>query len=377
MVSAGLGESVFSRHGSWVEVDLDVLARNVQSIQASLDEDADLILVVKSDAYGHGLSRVAGRAASEGVGRFGVAYPDEALAVRRAVPDAQIILLGVAVNDDVAALIEHEIVPVIVSETHGQALASAARDLGEELEVHLKFDTGMMRLGIPWDQAVDVMTRLLEERGLTVTGLCSHIATVEPDNPGAGDLQFSRFSEIARHAPPGLFKHLSNSRAFLCRPEWDSDGVRVGIAAYGYDSMDPRFRVHTQPVLQWKCRVIQVKPVEAGSPVGYDATHITEAPTHMAVLEAGYADGYQRMLSNRGDVLIGGRRRRVIGLVSMNWIAVDVGPELDVAEGDEAVLIGTQGGESVWADEVAEHCGSIPYEILTSIRPNIERRYIE
>ncbi|MDA0322279.1 MAG: alanine racemase [Verrucomicrobia bacterium] len=376
MATSTLGKSGFSRHGSWVEVDLEAFAQNVRSIRASLQDRADLIVVVKSDAYGHGLSRIAARAASEGVSRFAVATPDEAMAVRRAAPEGLILLLGVAVREDVAALIEHKIVPVIVSEAHGQALAAAARELDEALEAHLKFDTGMARLGIPWEQGVDVMARLLEVRGLSVTGLCSHFATVEADHSGTGDIQFARFSQIARRAPPGLFKHLSSSRAFLCSPEWDSDGVRVGIAAYGYGAMDPRFRVQTHPILQWKCRVIQVKSIAADVPVGYYGTHVTQAPTNIAVLGSGYADGYLRTLSDRGDVLIRGRRCRVIGRVSMNWITVDAGPDGDISEGDEAVLIGRQGDETIWADELAKLCRTIPYEILTSIRPTIERRYV-
>lgn len=375
MVTASIGEAVFSRHGSWVEIDLDILGRNVRAIQASLADRSDLILVVKSDAYAHGLTAIAERAAAEGVGRFGVASPQEALAVRHAAPDAQVLLLGVVATEDVPALVEHGIVPVVVSEEHGLALAAAARDFGEDLEVHLKFDTGMTRLGIPWENGPAVMQELLDQRGLRVSGLCSHFATVEPDHSGTGDEQYARFAQIAREGPAELFKHVSSSRAFLCSPEWDCDGVRVGIAAYGYGAMDPRFRVHTRPVLQWKCRVIQVKPVAAGSPVGYYGTHVTETHTHIAVLEAGYADGYLRTLSNRGDVLIGGRRRRVIGRVSMNWITVDVGPECDVEAGDEAVLIGTQGDDAIWADELAKHCRTIPYEILTNIRPTIERRY--
>ncbi len=376
MDTAMLGEPEFSRHGSWVEVDLETLARNVRVIRDALGDHADLILVVKSDAYGHGLGTIAAHAASGGVQRFGVVSPEEALEARRAVPDAQVLLLGVAAKEDVAALIKHQVIPVVVSETHGQALAAEARNLGEALEVHLKFDTGMTRLGIPWQQGPEVMARLLEARGLNVTGLCSHFATVEPDHPGTGDLQFSRFSDIARHAPPGILKHMSNSRAFLCRAEWDNDAVRVGIAAYGYGSNDSRYRVHTHPVLQWKCRVMQVKRVAVDTPVGYDGTRVTDAPTDIAVLDAGYADGYPRLLTNRADVLIGGRRRRVIGRVSMNWITVDVGTEGDVAEGDEAILMGRQGDEDVWADELAELCGTIPYEILTNIRATIERRYV-
>ena len=192
----------------------------------------------------------------------------------------------------------------------------------------------------------------------------------------AAATQYERFAVIADAHSTGLFKHLSSSRAFLYHPEWDFDAVRIGIALFGYGTNEEGMRVRTRPILQWKSRVIQVKEVPAGTGVGYYGTYVTPGPTTLATIALGYADGYLRTLSNRADVLIGGKRRKVVGRVSMNWITVDVGQDGAVHPGDEVVLIGEQGGESIWADDLAKLCRTIPYEILTGINPAIERKYL-
>jgi alanine racemase len=179
------------------------------------------------------------------------------------------------------------------------------------------------------------------------------------------------------HFPPTVFKHLSSSRAALYFPEWDFGGIRHGIDLYGYGASDPKGRFQMEPILQWKARVAQVKAVPAGFSVGYYGTHTTEYPTQIATVAVGYADGYNRALSNRGDVLIGGRRCAVVGRVSMNWITVDIGPDANVCAGDEVVLIGEQGDDAIWADELSKICRTIPYEILTSISALLERRYMD
>ncbi len=364
----------FTRQGPWVEIDLGTLAENIRSVQSTLGSDTEAIFVVKADAYGHGLVPVACRAAESGVNWFGVAYTDEAQALRNALPDSKILLLGVADPEDVPALIAQRVIPIVVSEEHGLALAVRARELGETLDVHIKVDTGMERLGIDWQEAGPTLERLLQEPSLNVTGICSHFATVEPDHSGTGDEQYSRFESLP--VPDSMFRHISSSRAFLCNPNWDTNGVRLGIVVYGYGASDPEMRVRTRPILQWKCRVMQVKSVSAGAAVGYYGTHVTRRATRLAVLAAGYADGYLRTLSNRAFVLIGGRRCKVVGRVSMNWITVDVGPDSEVQAGDEAVLIGRQGNEELWAGDLAKLCRTIPYEILTNIKPGLEHRYV-
>lgn len=361
---------------SWVEVDLNRLKDNVKALRASIPADTSIIFVVKADAYGHGLQPVARAAAEAGIDWFAVAYIEEALAVRAVLPDVNILVIGVLEPGDVAAAHEQRITPIVANREHGLALAAAAREQGITLRVHLKVDTGMGRLGVQWDDVEEAVQAFGAAGGLRIDGVCSHFSAAEPKKPAGAHEQVRKFEHALQCLPTGIFRHLSSSRAALCFPEWDYDAVRQGIVLYGYGAEDPAGRFHTRPILQWKTRIVQIKRVPAGYSVGYVSTHTTSAPTKLAVLAVGYADGYNRALSNRGDVLVRGRRCRVVGRVSMNWVVIDLGPDLDAQVGDEAVLIGEQGRDAVWAKELSALCRTIPYEILTDISPAIERRFI-
>lgn len=368
-------------NGSWVEVDLRRLRRNVESIQRGLGRTT-MIAVVKSDAYGHGLAGMARGLRDAGVRNFAVAYPAEAETVRREVPDAErIVVLGVATPDDVPLLLRDRITPVVVSLDQARALSAAALAAGARLRAHLKLDTGMGRLGFVCPADVPAAAEALREPGLDIEGACMHFAIVEPvRHPEAAAGQAAKFDAalevLDAAAGRRLFRHMSSSRAALLMPECDQDAVRVGISLYGYGSARPDGRFATEPILQWKSRVMQVKSVPAGFPVGYYGAYVTDRPTDIAVVSCGYTDGYLRLLGNTGDVLVRGKRRRVAGRVSMNWLTVDLGPDSGVQAGDEVVLLGEQGGEAVWADELARHCETIAYEILTDISRQIERRYV-
>ncbi|HNR93293.1 MAG TPA: alanine racemase [Kiritimatiellia bacterium] len=365
---------------SWIEVDLNILQENVQAIRGAISPGTELICVVKANAYGHGAVPVAQRAAQAGANWFAVAYLEEALKLRAALPAVNLLVLGVVDPSDTELLLEHKVIPIVATEEHGMALALAARKFGRDLEAHIKIDTGMGRLGLPWERAPDMIRRLAKEPGLNITGMCSHFAKVEPAEPEAAGTQADRFFSIAKEAEDllgrRLFKHLSSSRAILYQKDWDLNGIRPGIILYGYGTGKKDMRFRTRPILQWKAFVMQVRSVPAGLPIGYYGTYKTRQPTDIATLAVGYADGYLRILSNKGYVLVHGRRCPVVGRVSMNWIAVDVGPDSGVKRGDVAVLIGEQGNESVWANELAQKCITIPYEILTGIDSSIRRQYI-
>jgi alanine racemase len=366
---------------SLVEVNLGVLADNIRSMRKALKPSAEIMFVVKANAYGHGAGPVARRAAECGVKWFAVAYVKEALRLRNVVHSGQVLVLGVAGPEDVPALLEKNIIPIVVSERHARLLGDAAKRLGKELPVHLKIDTGMGRLGFAWETAADTILAIAADSGLDIRGICTHFAAVKPTNLASAKTQLDRFNSVAQavenRLSRKLFKHVSSSRAFLYVNEWDFDAVRPGIALYGYGARSTHVRIKTQPILQWKSYVVQVKQMPANASIGYYGSYVTVAATNIATLCVGYTDGYNRLLSNKGCVLIRGRRRPVVGRVSMNWVTVDVGPDTDVCEGDEAVLIGTQGSESIWADEIATLCGTIPYEILTDVNAGLERVYVD
>lgn len=365
---------------SLVEINLEVLAENIRSMQKVLKPSTEIMFVVKANAYGHGIGPVARRAVECGVKWFAVAYVQEAVEMRKAVCDANVLVLGVVDPSDVPVLLDQGIIPIVVSEKQTLALGEVAKRLGRRLVVHLKIDTGMGRLGFAWETAAEILGRFGPDSGLDIQGVCTHFATVKPTNLVSAQTQLQHFAAVAQSVENQLgrklFRHVSSSRAFLYVDEWDCDGIRPGIALYGYGARSSHVRIKTQPILQWKSYVVQVKPVPANTPIGYYGSYVTPAATNIATLCVGYTDGYNRLLSNKGCVLIRGRRRPVVGRVSMNWVTVDVGPNTDVCEGDEAVLIGAQGGESIWADEMATLCGTIPYEILTDINAGLERVYI-
>ncbi len=361
-----------NRPNAWLEIDLDVLQANLEAARAVLPPQAEIIQVVKANAYGHGLEAVARRAHQSGVRWFLVARRDEALALRAVLPKAGVLLLGAVWPADIPELLANAITPVLVSEEQGHTLAAEARRLGLTLPCHVKIDTGMGRFGLVWSGASQALGRLRAAGGLDIRGLCMHFSAVAGDGKPFALIQRARFAEVEKacraQGMTGLFMHISNSAAFQVQPEWDLEGVRLGILTYGYGGRQAGGRVQTRPFLQWKTCVVQIKHVPEGFPVSYLSTHVTTEPTTLATIDVGYSDGFSRLMSNHGEVLVAGRRAKVVGRVTMNFTVIDVGPQGGVEVGDEVVLMGEQGGASIWADDIARWCQTIPYEVLTSIR---------
>lgn len=365
---------------SWIEIDLQVLRQNVAAIQRAFLNRVEQVFVVKADAYGHGLIPVVLAAYAAGARWFCVVGLSEALAIREELPEAKVVILGVCNAEDVEVLYRHQLIPIVANSAHGQLLAEKARALGITLPVHLKVDTGMGRLGVLAEDVPSVVSDLLNVGGLGIKGICSHFSKVEPLDTEVADQQVRLFSEAAACLESKLgctvFKYISSSRAACLFEQWDFDGVRPGIVLYGYGASSEQGRFQTHPVLQWKTRVAQVKRMPSGYPIGYYGSYANEQSTYIATIAVGYADGYNRALSNKGEVLIRGKRYPVVGRVSMNWVCVDVGADPLVHVGDEVVLVGAQDGDAIWANELAKICRTIPYEILTSINPLVERCYL-
>ncbi|MDD2237512.1 MAG: alanine racemase [Kiritimatiellae bacterium] len=364
---------------SWVEIDLSILEDNIERLKQAVNGASEIVFVVKADAYGHGAPELAKCAFRAGVRWFAVAYVEEALKIRETLTEGTIVVLGVADPAEAPLMAQNNIIPIVADLEHGMALSRAAQEAGVRLSVHVKIDTGMGRIGLPMKKAPEQLNLLEKEPGLNITGMCSHFAMVEASEPQAARTQAKAFKRLAsdfeKKTGRILFKHLSSSRAILYHPEWQFDGIRPGIMLYGYGAQDEDMRVNTRPFLQWKGVVMQVKSVPANFSVGYYCTYVTSRPTDIGIIACGYADGYLRALSNRGHVLIQGRRCPVVGRVSMNWLAVDIGPKSGVKRGDEVVFVGEQGNEAIWANELAALCRTIPYEILTCINAGIKRVY--
>ncbi|MDP6523163.1 MAG: alanine racemase [Kiritimatiellia bacterium] len=357
---------------TWIELDLDVLRSNIGTLKRVLSAGTNIVLVVKSEAYGHGLCEVARCAWNAGVKMFAVAHVDEGVRLRSILPQAKIIVVGVVSPDDVLKILRENLVPLIVSENHARALAEKAAGQLSAVQCHAKIDTGMGRIGFLWESAADVVPRLSRTPGLKITGLCTHFASADEEESGFADIQAARFYQVWKSCREkgmqALFRHISNSSGILRSATWDMDGVRPGILIYGYGSNPMDRTVECRPFLHWKTRLLQVKAVPADFPVSYGSTFTTREPTRLGTIDVGYADGYSRQLSNKGVVLVGSRRCPIVGRVTMNLTVVDLGNDSEAKEGDEIVLIGAQGASSVWADEIAQWCNTIPYEVLVNIR---------
>lgn len=362
-----------------LQIDLDILADNIQNLRDGITPGTEIIFVVKSDAYGHGIQPVSRRACKEGVNWFAVAYYEEALEVREACPHADILLLGPISPDEVPGSIQHRITPTVVDADHARSLAAVATAQHAKLNVHLKVDTGMGRIGFLESDDLSELEVILKTEGLHVTGIFSHLAAVDLKRPWLQEKQHQRFVKAftAAEAITGrrLMRHFCSSRGIQYYPDWDFDAVRPGILLYGYGCRDPRMRIRTRPLLQMHSRLMQVKRVPCGYPIGYYSSYNTTRDTQIGVVGAGYADGYLRSLSNRGDALVHGEIVPVVGRISMNWITLDLGPDLACKAGDEVVLIGEQNGNEIWADWLGRRAGTIAYEILTAIHPRIPRAY--
>lgn len=357
---------------------LDHIRHNVSAI-AHRVEGRRVLVAVKADGYGHGAIEVA--RALRGIADYlGVATVSEGVALREAGIDTPILKLSVARGPEVALAVAAGLDLVVVDAASIAETGAAAREAGRTARVHLKVDTGMRRIGCEPAQAPGLADRADAEPGVELVGLMSHLPI--SDNP-AGE-EFTRaaiktFAEVgaeleARRGP--LLKHLANSGAVLAYPEAWFDMVRPGIIAYGsYPDPLAERSITLEPGLEWRSRVVFVKPIRAGETVSYGRTWTAERDTWVATVPVGYGDGYSRLLSNRGRMLINGNSYPIVGRVCMDQTLIDIGPEPSVAVDDEVVLIGRNGSAEITVTEIADLMGTIPYEVTCLITARVAREY--
>lgn len=372
-----------STHRCWAEVDLDALRENLAWIRHRVGPAVKIITVVKADAYGHGLKPIAARLMQSCTDVFGVANLAEAQAIRRVGRGWPILLLGPCLPDEVEAAVRDDVMPTLSSLAEAKAVANAARRLGREVSVHVKIDTGMGRLGAPPERAVALVKSINRLDGLKVAGLYTHFARVE-DSARTSQRQMRLFRGVlaqldrAGLRPPLV--HANNSGALLLQPDSTFTAVRPGLLVFGVlpparRAIKSAFPGRLRPALAWKCRVSFVKTIRAGTPLSYGHTFTAPQPMRVATITAGYGDGYLRAGSNRAQVLIGGQRCRVLGRITMDQTLVNVTGLPRVHAGDEVTLIGRQGDQEVTAAELAAWCGTVPWEVLTSITYRVPRIY--
>lgn len=353
------------------EVDLEAVRHNVRALKPST---AELMAVVKADGYGHGDIPVARAALEAGATWLGVALVEEGLRLRGAGIDAPILLLSEAPPGSEGDAASAGLTPTCYTDEGLRAVAAARPSSG----VHVKVDTGMHRVGLVPERAVSFCAAV-REVGLELDGVWTHLARSEELDDPTTDEQLKRFEEVlgaleaAGHRP--RYRHAANSGAAVARPESHFDLVRVGIAMYGIlPGAELTDAVDLRPAMRLRSRVSMVKRLPAGEAVSYGHRYRLERESTIATVPIGYADGYRRALSNVGRVLIGGRRRSVAGVVTMDQLMVDCGDD-PVRPGDEVVLLGRQGDEEVRAEEVAGWAGTIGYEVVTSVSARVPRVY--
>lgn len=369
----------------WTEIDLDAIRSNILSIEEIYKDVPDLkfCAVIKADGYGHGAVQIA-EYIDDITDFYAVATLPEAVELRTSGVSKPILILGFLHTGFAPCAIENDISLTVFDVQTAEKLSAAAQNAGRDVKIHIKIDTGMSRIGfVPDEGLAEKILYISHLPGIQIEGIFTHFFSAD-DDISKDDLasargQFEKFSRVCKELDEaGLHipvKHCSNSAAATRLPGFHMDMVRLGISIYGLYPSEYVDEIKLTGALSMKSHVSMVKTVPAGTTVGYGATFTAERETVLATIPVGYADGYMRLLSNKADVLIGGKRARIAGRVCMDQFMVDVTDLGPVKEGDEVILIGKSGEEEITADELAGICGTIGYEFTCQINKRVPRVY--
>jgi alanine racemase len=363
---------------TYVEVDLTQLSRNLEAIRARV-APAGVMIVVKANAYGHGLSEVVCHLAPQ-ADYIGVAVLEEGILLRELGVEKPILVMGGIWGNQIPAYISHNLTLTAPSVERLEQIDQAARTMGKKARVHLKVDTGMERIGVHYYNAHTLQEAALKCQHVEVEGIYSHFASADAADLSHARLQLERFSEVLhfyeKHSLPMPIRHMANSGAILQLPESTFDMVRPGILLYGvYPSAEAARTVEVCPALAWKSRVVYFKVTQPGHPVSYGSTWESSHPVRIVTIPVGYGDGYFRAMSNKAQVIINGRKYPQVGRICMDQVMVNIGSD-SAFNGDEVILVGESGGERIRAEDLAGWAGTIPYEVLTNINTRVPRAYI-
>ncbi len=363
---------------TWAEVDLEALAFNLSRVKKRLSPKTRILATIKADGYGHGLIPVARKLAANQVDYFGVASIDEGIEIRSAGIKIPILVLGLVLKGDAEPLFRYKLTPTICSYDQAAELDCFGQRLARKIKVHIKVDTGMGRIGLPGQEVLRLVRKILALRFIEIEGIFTHFAFADTSKKitrgqiGQLDNLLSELKSEKIHVP---LVHAANSMGILAYRDSHFNMVRPGLVLYG---LYPKqgLEIKLKPVLSLKTRVVYVKKVSKGCGISYGHIYVAKNNTTIVTLPIGYGDGYPRNLSNIGPVLIRGKRFKISGRICMDQIMVDVG-NLKVRTGDEAVLIGSQGKERITAEELARLSNTISYEIVCGLGSRIPRVYID
>ena len=360
----------------WAEIDLDAIAHNVGEIRRHAGSHAQIIAVVKANAYGHGAVPVAQAVLEAGAQRLAVACVDEAVALRQAGITAPMLIMGYVPPWEARKVVEYGLTATVTTKQLALALSHFSEQAGVVTPVQLKVDTGMNRFGLSPDEAVAFGLFLTGLPCLMTEAIYTHFSSADEVDKSFTLKQFEVFTAIADQLPHILLRHVANSAAALDLPELALDFVRPGISLYGCrPSPDAGKTADLRPAGSLKARIVRIQDLAAGDSVSYGRTWTASQPTRVALVPCGYADGLPRLLSNRGAVLVRGQRAPIIGRICMDACIVDVTSVPGVAEDDEVVIFGRQGDAVIPVEEVAAQAGTISYEVLCAIGARVPRVY--
>ena len=361
-------------------IDLSALSHNLAAVRRCLNPGCEIMAVVKANAYGHGAIEITQSLLRHGISRFAVVSVDEGLTLRQAGINAPIVVLGSLFPEQIGDLLAHQLTPVVSDLGIMPILSEAVHNLNSAYPIHINVETGMGRLGLRMRDVEKLIQTLPLHGPLQLEGLMTHLADTDGTEDAATEEQLSAFGRIVHQIEQRGRRipliHATNSAGLIRFPQSHFSLVRPGIMLYGYHTLPKSVPAPTlQPVLSLRTTVAQIRTVEPGGTVSYNRTFVAKRQSRIAVLPIGYADGYNRRLSNRGMVLMHGHRVPVVGLVCMDMMMVDVTAVPETQVGDDVILIGRQGENAIWADELAEWTDTISYEVLCGIGTRVPRVY--
>ncbi len=381
MLSLGTVDEVARRFTTYALIDLDALAHNVRALRQHIGPQVEMFAVVKANAYGHGAVQVARVALENGAQRLAVARTSEGVLLRRAGISAPILNMCYTVPAEAETIIAAGLTATVASPEGARALSQRAAALGRQATVHIKVDTGMGRYGLLPEEVLPFLEQVSRLQHLDIEGIFTHFAVADSRDKSYTHRQLAIFNDVLHAAQEAGYRfrlrHAANSAATLDLPEAHFDAVRTGLALYGlYPSSEVSREVPLQPVMSIRSHAARVRILPPGSSVSYGRTFIAARPTRVVLVPIGYGDGYHRLLSNRGSVLIHGQRAPIIGRVCMDQLMADATDIANVQQDDEVVLLGEQDGEVIPAEEIAALAETINYEVVTALAARVPRLYV-
>ncbi|MCK5594921.1 alanine racemase [bacterium] len=366
------------------QIDLGAIRHNIDCIKNIIGKDRKILAAVKANAYGHGDVQTAKIAVNSSVNYLGIANIEEAVRLRRACINAPILILGCSFKHEIGDILSYNVIPTVADLDFAKELNRKAEGFHKKAAVHIKVDTGMGRIGSYFEHAANFVKELRKLENLFLEGIFTHFPSSDEADKDFSLLQIKRFKNILNELESsGIsipIKHMANSGAILSKNIHDSffDMVRPGLMLYGaYPSPHVPKDAKLKPALTLSTRVVFMKEARQGSTISYGRTYTTKQKAILATIPIGYGDGYSRLLSNRGEVLIKGKRAPIVGRVCMDQLVVDVSKIPDVSVGDEVVLIGAQGQARISVEEIAEKIGTIPNEVFCMISNRVPRVYVD